>query len=111
MGEGGFNIPGSVYFAAAFCSLIFFMSLSYFSWPTHSRAAGHHSMHDMTKSLVIVFPQPLQVISGSSDQISFLWWQKTQTKSSGEGLVISLLPGQLSFMIIFYHRRVRQNMT
>ena len=98
-----FALIATYYLVAAFCSLIFFMSLSYFSWPTHSRAAGHHSIHDITMSLVMVFPHPLQFMSGSSDHISFFWWQKTQTRSSGDGLVISLLPGQLSFIFLFYH--------
>jgi len=35
-----FALIATYYLVAAFCSLIFFMSLSYFSWPTHSRAPG-----------------------------------------------------------------------
>ena len=53
-------------------------------------------------SLVMVFPQPLQIVSGSSVQISFFWVQKAQIISSGDGFFISLLPGQLSFMLLFY---------
>lgn len=82
-----------------FCSCSFFSSRSYLSAPMHCLAAGHHSMHEGIISRVIVFPHPLQIMSGSSVHISFLWVQKAQIKSSGYGLLISLLPGQLSFII------------
>jgi len=58
-------------------------------------------MQEGAISRVIIMPQFLQAMSGSSDHISFLWVQKAQTISSGKGVLISLLPGQLSFMIAY----------
>lgn len=59
-------------------------------------------MHEGTISRVMVLPHPLQTVSGSSVQISFFRVQKAQTSSSGYGFLISLLPGQLSFILIVY---------
>jgi hypothetical protein len=47
-----------------------FISLLYFSIPTHSFAAGHHSRQVGFISRDIVFPHPLHTISISSDHIS-----------------------------------------
>lgn len=62
-------------------------------------------------SLDMVFPQDLQSVSGSSDHISFLEVQKAHTSSSGNGVLISLLPGHVSFMILFYLIVVELNMS
>jgi len=59
------------------------MRRSYFSVPTHSLAAGHHFRQEGFMSLLMVFPQPRQVVWGSSDHISPLCPQKGQRMSSG----------------------------
>ena len=76
------------------------MSRSYFSSPTHSRAAGHQSIHRGFISRDMVFPHFLQVISTSSDQISHTVSHQKHVISSGYGVLISLLPGQLSLSIV-----------
>lgn len=78
------------------------MSLSYFSLPRHSLAAGHHSMHVGFISLAMVLLHPLHTISASSDHISEMVSHQKQVISSGYGVFISLLPGQLSLKDIMY---------
>ena len=59
------------------------MSLSYFSVPTHSFAAGHHFIQVMRISLEIMLPQVLQTVSGSSVHISVVPPQTMHLISSG----------------------------
>ena len=69
----------------------------------HSLAEGHHSMHVGFISRVIVFLHDLHEISASSDHISFAASHQKHCMSSGKGVLISLLPGQLSLNIIHPH--------
>jgi len=96
MSELRYKVGGSHFFLC-------FMSLSYFSAPMHSLAEGHHSMHVGFISRVIVFLHDLHEISTSSDQISFTVSHQKHCISSGNGVLISLLPGQLSLNIIYLH--------
>ncbi len=71
--------------------------------PTQSFAAGHHSMQDGLISRETVLPQFLHAVSGSSVHISLTVSHQKHRTSSGYGVLISRLPGQLSLnMILFY---------
>jgi hypothetical protein len=101
------EVAGSIPVHPAINSYFFlaFINLSYFSIPTHSFAAGHHSRHVGFISRDIVLLHPLHTISISSDHISETVSHQKHFIFSGYGVLISLLPGQLSFrpIVIFYH--------
>jgi hypothetical protein len=86
-----------VLFAAAVTYFfLLFINFSYFSIPIHSLAAGHHSIQVGFISLDMVLAHFLQIISDSSDHISETVSHQKQVISSGYGVRISRLPGQLS---------------
>jgi hypothetical protein len=81
--------------------------------PMHSLAAGHHSRQVGFISRDMVLLHVLQTISTSSDQISETVSHQRQVISSGYGVRISRLPGQLSFNDIedYSMRAFRESLT